>query len=127
MPRFAGVIAGRPEPTVVTVAHYDATLLRYYLARLDERPLDWDSRGGPQGKRLESLAMVHSLDQRSEASAARRLEALVTEGPTLVVERDTFLLPSLVARLSACEQLAAAPTARLVRCTAADPSVLRHP
>lgn len=116
MPSFASVIARRPEQTVVAIAHYDKTLLAYYLARADGRSIGWDSMDGPGSKRIVALVMVHALDDVSEEAAARRLEQIVADGPTLVLERDAFLLPRIVQRLSACEQLLQAPTARLLRC-----------
>jgi hypothetical protein len=116
MPRFARMIGERPEQTVVTIAHYDKTLLAYYLARAAERPIAWDSVDDPNSKRIEALVMVHALDAESEEAATRRLDEILAAGPTLVIERDAFLLPGIVARLSACERLVEAPTARLVRC-----------
>jgi hypothetical protein len=118
MPRFARVIGERPEQTVVTIAHYDKTLLAYYLARAAARPIAWDSVDDPNAKRIEALVMVHALDAGSEEAAARRLDEILAAGPTLVIERDALLLPAIVARLSACEPLLEAPTARLVRCAA---------
>jgi hypothetical protein len=115
MPRFAAAIAQRPEPTVVTIAQYDKTLLAYYLARLDGRSIGWHSMDA-HAKRIEPLIMVHALDAGSEKDAADRLEQLIAAGPILVIERDALLLPSLVKRLTACELLLQAPNARLMRC-----------
>ncbi len=116
MPRFASVIARRPEERVVTVAHYDKTLLAYYLARVDGRSIGWDTMDDARAKPIDALVMVHALDANSEQTASRRLEAIIAAGPTLVIERDAFLLPAIVERLSSCERLLQAPTARLVRC-----------
>src|SRR5205814_711702 len=93
MPHFATVIAQRPEQRVVTVAHYDTTLLAYYLARVDGRAIDWGSMNEPRGKRIEPLVMAHSFDAGSEQAAATRLEQIIAEEPTLVIERDALLLP----------------------------------
>lgn len=120
MPRFAAEIARRPEETVVTVAHYDKTLLAYYLARADGRPISWYNLDDPRAKRIEGLVLVHAMDAGSEEAAARRLEQIVAGGPTLVIERDEFLLRRISERLDDCEQLLQAPTARLLRCTAWD-------
>ena len=116
MPGFASIIAQRPEQTIVTVAHYDKTLLAYYLARADGRSIDWASVDAPRAKRIEPLLMVHALDPEFEPAAARRLDEIIAAGPTLVVQRDAFLVPSLVQRLSACERLVEAPAAQLFRC-----------
>jgi hypothetical protein len=134
MPRFADVIAHRPEQRVVTVAHYDKTLLAYYLARAQGRAIDWDNLepavsvgclaiAGSEtslteraSKCIEPLVAVHSLDAGSEQAATSRLDQIIAAGPTLVIERDAVLLPGIAERLSACERLLEAPTARLVRC-----------
>lgn len=116
MPRFAALIAARPERTVVTVAHYDRTILAYYLARGEGRPIDWFSIDASPRTRIESLVLVHGLDAGSEAAALARLEQLRAAEPILVIERDAFLLPGVADRLSSCEPLLQAPTARLVRC-----------
>jgi hypothetical protein len=116
MPRFARVIASRPEATVVTVAHYDKTLLAYYLARQDGRSIAWDSIDAPGPKRIEPLVLVHTFEAGSEEAAAQRLEQILAAGPALVIERDAFLLPKIVERLSTCDRLLQAPTGRLVRC-----------
>jgi hypothetical protein len=117
MPRFANVIAQRPEHTVVTVAHYDKTLLAYYLALGAGRSISWSNVDDPPSKRIEPLVLVHAMHAGSETDAGRQLEQILAAGPALVIERDAFLLPAIAERLSACEQLLEAPSARLVRCT----------
>jgi hypothetical protein len=114
MPRFASVIAQRPEQTVVTVAHYDKTLLAYYLARGAGRSIAWHNVDDPHWKRIEPLVLVHSLHAGSDEAAVQQLDRILADGPTLVIERDAFLLPAIGERLSHCEQLLQAPTARLV-------------
>ena len=54
---------------IVTVAHYDKTLLAYYLARAEGRPIDWSNVDHAGAKRIEALVMVHALDAGSEAAA----------------------------------------------------------
>lgn len=117
MPRFASMIAQHPGDSVVTVAHYDKTLLAYYMAQADGRSIGWDNVDVPSKQRIEPLVKVHSLEAGSEQAAASRLERIIAAGPTLVIERDSFLLPSVMERLSTCELLLQAPTGRLVRCT----------
>lgn len=116
MPRFAALIAQRPEGSVVTVAQYDKTLLAYYLARGEGRPIDWHSLESPR-VRVEALILVHDFEGNTEAAAARRLDEIIAAGPTLVIERDRLLLPRIVERLARCEQLLQAPSARLLRCS----------
>jgi hypothetical protein len=116
MPRFARVIAQRPEQTVVTVAHYDKTLLAYYLARGAGRSIAWHNVDDPHWKRIEPLVLVHSLHAGSDEAAVQQLDRILADGPALVIERDAFLLPAIGERLSTCEQILEAPTARLVRC-----------
>ena len=116
MPRFTALIAERPERTVVTVAHYDKTLLEYYLARREGRSIAWGTVNQSPNKQLTSLVLVHALDAGSEGQALSRLEQLRAGEPVLVIERDAFLLPRVAEALSACEPLLQAPTARLVRC-----------
>ncbi len=118
MPRFALMIRQRPETRVVTVAHYDKTLLAYYLAQAEGKTLSWFTLDEASDKRIEPLLMVHDLGPDSEARAIQDLERLMSEAAILVIERDSFLLPNLHQRLRACETLAEAPTARLFRCAA---------
>lgn len=118
MPRFVAAIAGRPERAVVAIAHYDKTLLEYYLARLEGREIDWLLVDRSPTKRIISLVLVHALDAGTEAGAVARLRALRAEDPILVVERDAFLLPRVHAELSGCELVLEAPSARLLRCPA---------
>lgn len=122
MPRFADVIARRPEKTVVTVAHYDKTLLAYYLARRTGRSIAWSNVDDPGAKRIEPLVLVHSMHEGTEKAATQQLEEMLATGPALVIERDAFLLPAIAERLSTCELIVEAPTARLVRCTRRDGS-----
>ena len=116
MPRFAAIIANRPEQRILTVAHYDKALLAYYLARAKGTPVDWDSMDEIGSQRIEPLVMVNALRSDSERVAAEQLEQRIQGGPILVMERDAFALRSISERLSKCELLLQAPTARLVRC-----------
>lgn len=118
MPRFAGIVAAQPDATPVTVAHYDRTILAYYLARARNRPISWRTVDDPDFEPIESLAFVHALGEGSQAEAVRALERILAHGPALVIERDAFLLPAINERLTACQLIERAPTARLVRCEA---------
>ncbi len=115
MPRFAAVAARRPETTIVTVAHYDTTLLAYYLARINGRNIKWKN-WDESSKRLIPLVKVHSLRIQSEATLAGELDRLIGDNDTLVVERDAVSLPLIRKRLRRCDILSEAPTGRLLRC-----------
>lgn len=115
MPQFAAIVAQRPEATVITVAHYDRTILAYYLARRAGRLIGWHTVDAGD-KRVEPLVHVHALTPDAESVALRKLDELLAPGPALVIERDEFLLPRISERLATCEPVAQAPTARLSRC-----------
>ncbi len=115
MPRFAALAAARPETTVVTVAHYDKTLLAYYLARINGRSIAWRN-WEESSKRIVPLVKVHSLHIQSEAALAGEFDRIVGESAVLVVERDAVSLPLIRERLSQCQTLLEAPTGRLLRC-----------
>lgn len=115
MPAFARSIAARPERRVVTVAHYDATLLAYYLARERGVPVDW-ARLDAAGKALIPLSYSHALGAHPGEAALRHLDALLASGPLLVVEREAFRLPEVSERLRACTRLDASGSGRLYAC-----------
>ncbi|MDC3957221.1 hypothetical protein KEG38_25400 [Polyangium jinanense] len=123
MPRFAAIAAGRSEKRIVTVAHYDATLLAYYLQRSANAPAEWPRTEvsgefvlGDAGRRILPLVQVHRMDETSDEAARDTLLAAFAEGPTLVIERDAFVLAPVHDVLARCEVLIEAPTARLVAC-----------
>lgn len=126
MPAFAQAIEESPERRVVTVAHYDSTLLAYYLARRRGVPMDWDrmlsdrAEGGfalrGVDRVLIPLVEVHAMGDDPAETALARLEELLQKGPLLVIERDGFLLPRLHDRLQRCRRLREAGTGRLYRC-----------
>ncbi len=120
MPRFAAEIAQRPEPTVVVVAHYDKAALGYYLARLDGHAVSWETLDAPGTKRIEPLIMVHAVTPGFEAEALRRLDEIISAGPTLVIDRDAATVAVIEERLASCDRLLEAPSGRLLRCTARD-------
>lgn len=128
MPRFVRVIAARPERRVATVAHFDATLLEYYLARSRNVPVDWGLvRSGPDGvvsipgvdKHVVPLAFAHSLAEDPARRATGRLAALLRDGPLLVVEREEFDVHSVSARLRSCRLLDEVGSGRLFACAQA--------
>ncbi|MDI1481658.1 hypothetical protein [Polyangium sp. y55x31] len=123
MPRFAAIAASRSEKRIVTVAHYDATLLAYYLQRAANTPASWPGTEvsgefvlGDAGRRILPLVQVHRMDAQSDEAARDALLAAIAEGPTLVIERDAFVLARVHDALARCEVLMEAPTARLVTC-----------
>jgi hypothetical protein len=129
MPAFAELAAGRPEQRILTVAHYDGTLLAYYLARRANVPVDWAllqrEREGDAflvagtGKVVGALAQSHSLGADPSTAALAKLETELARGPVLVVERAEFYLPPVRDRLERCEPLAEIGPGRLYRCAAA--------
>lgn len=113
-PDFAAVAAGRPERRIATVAHYDATLLAYYLARQAGVPMDWERMRPAEGggfaldgldKVVVPLAQSHALTASSGERAATTLEALTALEPILVIDRDAFQLEPVARRLGRCELL----------------------
>ena len=123
MPRFAALAASRPERRIVTVAHYDATLLAYYLQRAANAPAEWPRTEvsgefvlEQAGRRILPLVQVHRMDEPSEEAARDHLLAAIAEGPTLVIERDAFVLARVHDVIARCEVLIEAPSARLVSC-----------
>jgi hypothetical protein len=125
-PRFAERAKGRPETTLAVVAHYDGTLMAYYIARSYGQPVTWQGAwAGPLGEevagtpiRIAALAMSHDVDAESDTRAADRLSAIVRDRPALVVQRFDFRLPAVDAILERCQVLESAPEARLLRCAA---------
>ncbi|MEZ4302283.1 MAG: hypothetical protein R3B70_45570 [Polyangiaceae bacterium] len=130
-PVFAEAIHASPEQRIVPVAHYDGTLIAYYLARRAGVPMDWSriqpAPEEPQSRAqrlvgldriLEPLAESHHLDRDPDSAALDHLERLLQHEPVLVIERDAFLLPGLHARLQRCRLLSEAGTGRLYRCFA---------
>ena len=126
MPRFAEIILDLPERRIVTVAHYDGTLLSYYLARRTGVPAGWAHmlpEGNEEahlvqgtGKVIEPLARSHGLGSDPDQAALDRLERLVRREPVLVIERDEFRLQQLSDRLRNCTLLSEMGTGRLYRC-----------
>ncbi|MDI1446706.1 hypothetical protein [Polyangium sp. 6x1] len=123
MPRFAAIAASRSEQRIVTVAHYDATLLAYYLQRAANAPAEWPGTEvsgefvlEQAGRRILPLVQVHRMADRSDEVARAELLAAIAEGPTLVIERDAFVLAPVHDAIARCEVLIEAPSARLVSC-----------
>jgi len=123
MPRFTKFVMTRPEARVVTVAHYDATLFAYYLERAVGAPVSWprsDASGAfvvpGTDKRIVPLVKVHAMEEGSDEAARERLVAVIAEGPTLVIERDAFVLGPVHDELARCEVLMEAPSGRLYTC-----------
>lgn len=122
-PRFVATIARSGIPRIVTVAHYDATLLAYYLGRSRGRRMRWSSLrsdgrwfevlGTPY--RLLPLVEVHRGDD-PEAQARDGLRAARRGGPFLVVDRPSFEVASIRAGLAPCVAIDTSPVARLLRC-----------
>ncbi len=123
-PRFAERVRQSPETTLVVVAHYDGTMMAYYIARAYGRRVNWVGSsagllGGPLDGtpvKIVALARAHDLNEESDARAADLLSSIVREQPALVVQRFDFRLPAVDGILGRCDVLESAPVARLLRC-----------
>lgn len=125
MPKFASFVLQRSEPRIVVVAHYDATLLAYYLERAAGGNAQWagvEQSGefvlDASKRRVLPLVRAHALEEQSGDGARAKLLAALDEGPALVIERDAFVLAQIHDELARCDTLLTAPTARLLRCPA---------
>lgn len=127
MPGFVDVIAGRRERLVITVAHYDMTLLAYYLARRAGVPMDWsllrrqpDGRFHPEGvdRALLPLIYVHSPGDDPDAAARAALIEVTRAEPALVLSREAMRLEGVSHLLAECDLLAKEGPASLFRCPA---------
>ncbi len=122
MPSFAEAVAARPERAVLVVAHYDATLLNYYLARRAGTTADWgaiNDAGEFQsalGKTIVPLAKVHQLADGTGAEAAAVITRHLGQGRVLVLDREQVRMPDVEAVLRRCEVIRVAPCARLLAC-----------
>lgn len=125
MPRFASFVLQRSEKRIVLVAHYDATLLTYYLERFSGGRATWpqaEESGWfvlPTSQRLLlPLAQAHGLTDSSGETLRMKLQEELEQEPLLVIERDTFVLAPVHEELQRCDILLTAPSARLLRCSA---------
>lgn len=123
MPRFVSAVLARPERTVALVAHYDATLMAYYLARASNATLDKTMMAHGDvvelpftNRQLIPLAPSHGLDEGSGARAAAVLRGKLRETGILVLTRDALRLAEVDALVEQCELIDEAPTARLLLC-----------
>ncbi len=125
MPEFAAVIAKRDERRVVTIAHYDTTLLAYYLAQKAGKQMDW-ARMKPEdggGFRLEGVersvqpvVYSHALGDDPNMEAEQFLRQAMLSEPVLVVSREGFHLEGASQLLRRCDLIAQAGTGKLHRC-----------
>ncbi|HWA72734.1 MAG TPA: hypothetical protein VG937_10380 [Polyangiaceae bacterium] len=125
-PRFAKIIAAHLHPRVITVMHYDATHMAWYLARRAGREVDWRSlRHDHEGKihatafdaELIPVVNSHSADS-SDAVAVGRLEALLLDRGALVVHRPLLPLHQVTGWLARCTLLDQTGVAELRWCEA---------
>jgi hypothetical protein len=125
MPKFASFALQRSEMRIIVVAHYDATLLAYYIERATEERAVWPGieQSGEfvldaSQRRILPLAHAHALHEGADEQARARLIAALESGPALVIERDGFVLPHVHEELARCDTLLEAPSARLLHCPA---------
>ncbi|MFO0590360.1 MAG: glycosyltransferase family 39 protein [Polyangiaceae bacterium] len=130
MPEIAAAAMQRPEARVLTLAHYDTTLLAYYLARRAGVPMDWSRmQVDPDGAvRLEGLPTVlmpllrvHSPGENPDESAERALRQAMSREPVLVVSREAFHLEGVSRILHDCDVLLESGTGKLRRCPSERP------
>ena len=129
MPAFVETATGRVERRVVVVAHYDMTLLAYYLGRARDVEVDYASLV-PHGAAFAlagtdftifPLVQTHTTDDALEAHAREALDAVIAGAPCLVVHRPSLGLDVIDARLAQCQRLAEGPESALYRCAPDDP------
>lgn len=123
MAHFADEIVNRGDGRVATVAHYDTTLLAYYLAREQRVRLRADkihrNNGGVVrvdglSQEFVPLVQTHAPNQDPDWLALSRLRNLAQARPILLVHRDTVRLPQLESFIASCEILEEAVVARLL-------------
>jgi hypothetical protein len=125
MARFARSIREAGHRRAVTVAHYDASLLAYELARLEGVRLAADRienlEGGLQPEGLEEsiyyLISGHLETQSPEERASQRLDELVRDGPVPVIVREPLVLRGIERGLASCDLVDETASARLLLCT----------
>lgn len=125
MPKFASFVLQRSERRIVVVAHYDATILAYYVERAAGGRAGWpgvEESGefvlNASKRRILPLARAHALEEQSGDLARAKLLAALDQGPALVIERDAFVLAGVHDELARCDTLLTAPTARMLLCSA---------
>lgn len=122
--RYAETAAREDARQIVTVAHYDAILMAYYLARAHERPLvaeeivrdDSTMRVEGIDTSIIGLAYSHSVDGDTEREALARLSEALDRGPTWVLSRSAFQLPAVERVLERCTLMDESPETRFMRC-----------
>ena len=135
MADFAVAIRQAGERRVATVAHYDATLLSYYLARAEGVTLRSDRLRWQDGtlyvegleESIVSLVSTHAPNQNPDLVALTRLRQEASSGPLRVVSRSEQQLRELDGFLARCALEREAATARLLSCRAADLQPLPPP
>ncbi len=124
MREFAQHIRRERHQRVVTVTHYDATLLSYYLARaegvsLRADRLDWTDgvlRVHGLAETIVSLLRSHAPNQDPAHAALDRLRRERSRGAVMVIIRTQTRLPELVRHVSECEVRIQVAAARLLLC-----------
>jgi len=128
MPGFAAEIRRAEHRRVVTVTHYDGTLLSYYLARAEGVTLRSDRLRWQDGElhvegldeTTATLIYTHAPDQDPAAVALARLGREASQGPVLVISRNEVRLGELDRLLARCELRREAAPARLLLCRPGD-------
>jgi hypothetical protein len=121
--RFAPQLLERPERSVITVSHYDATLLGYYLARSAGVRYAHDTiTRDDHGMHIEGVALAviplirsHGDQREREDRALARLQQETTRS-VLVLTRDDFKVARVSEFVAHCDLLAEAAGGQLYRC-----------
>jgi hypothetical protein len=124
MPSVAKLIREHPHPVVAVTAHYDATILVYYLARQAGVEMDWQGLNltedgmHPEGLafRIVPIVQVHQAGLSADADAVRALDKAGSQGAFLVVARAMPELRLLSQRVESCELLLAEQSVQVRRC-----------
>jgi hypothetical protein len=135
MADFAEAVRLEGSERVATVAHYDATLLSYYLARAEGVTLRSDrlrwSEGTLQveglGETIVALLSTHAPNQDPDLVALNRLRDEASRGPVMLVSRSEVRLRELDAFSARCELKRDSAVARLLLCRGADLQPLPPP
>jgi len=125
-PRFAQLIASRPEARIALAFGPDVTLLAYYLTRASGMEIDWRNLRDQQvrvevdGLRQEFVPLLQpgTMDEGSGQRALARLEELAIGGDFLAVADSPPADRGIGAWLERCTELDRTSGRRLVYCSA---------
>jgi hypothetical protein len=123
-PRFARAVLTRGPRHVVTLSHYDAIMMAYYLTRAANTGIDWRMSDELSRQfvlpgnlpRVTGLIFVHSITDDSMARWRAELQSYRAEEDLWVVERPRVAFPGVAPLLVDCVPVEQLDVARLLRC-----------